>query len=323
MAIDKTELATELAANPEIEKIATEALTKKGFIVRDKASDTTFLDNYKKDVIEKEIPKEIAKVHSQYDQDIKTTFGIDRNQDEKSYDYMKRAASAKLTGLQSKVDELNKVINEKGDPSGVLQKKIEEIEGRAKTTIEGYEAKIKSLQGDNDKATKNILLTQTYSELSKGFVKTLPAMFATSSEYILKDALAKSVLKDGKLYMGDGTGGIEKDATFKEIEISDFLKTKFKDVIDVKREQGGTGSGSGKGKGGEDIDPTTINKDNFSMPASVKTQGDLMDVMIEQGIVRGTAAFNEIWDKFALGTERVKEGDKVIRKQTGKPLPAR
>lgn len=322
MPIDKTELAAEIDKNPEIVTVATEALTKKGFVVRDKASDTTFLDNFKRDVIEKEIPKEIAKVHSQYDADIKTTFGIDRNQDEKSYDYMKRAAGAKLTGLQSEVDKLQKVINEKGDPTGVLQKKIEEIENRAKTTIEGYETKIKGLQGDNEKATKNILLTQDYNELSKTFVKQLPAMFDKLSKMTLDSVLSQSVLKDGKLYLSDGTGGIKKDATFKEITVADYLKTEFKDVIDVKREQGGAGS-KGNYKPDADIDPTTINKDNFQMPASVKNQGDLMDAMIEMGIKRGSKEFTDIWNKFALGYEIVMNGTNKEQKKVGTPLPSR
>lgn len=323
MAIDKAELATELEKNPEIEKIATDALTKKGFVIRDKATDTTFLDNFKKDVIEKEVKGETAKIYSQLDSDIESIYGVKRNQDEKTYDYNKRAAAAKLTDLNSKIEGYEKTIREKGDPTGVLQKKIEEIENRAKTTIEGYEAKLKTLQGDNDKATKSILLQQDYAELSKGFVKTLPAMFAVSSKYILDQALAGAVMKDNKLYVGDGLGGIKKDSLFKEITIADFLKTEFKDVIDVKREQGGAGSGKGGGRGDDIPDPSLINKDNFQMPASIKTQGDLMDALLEAGVARGTQAFNEIWDKFALGIERVKEGDKMIRKQVGKALPSR
>lgn len=323
MPIDKAELATEIEKNPEIATAATEALTKKGFVVRDKASDTTFLDNYKKDVIEKEIPKEIAKVHSLYDQDIKATFGVDRNQDEKSYDYMKRAASAKLTDLNAKIEGYEKTIREKGDPTGVLQKKIDEIENRAKTTIEGYEAKIKSLQGDNEKATKNILLTQYYAELAKTFTKQLPAMFDKLSKMTLDSVLSQSVLKDGKLYLSDGTGGIKKDASFKEITVADYLKVEFKDVIDVKREQGGAGSGKGGGNPTNDVDPATITKDNFQIPATVKTQGDLMDVMMEQGIKRGSQAFTDIWNKFALGYEMVTEGNKKVRKDIGKPLPSR
>lgn len=323
MPIDKAELAAEIDKNPEIVIAATEALQKKGFSIYDKAKHDEFITNLRKDTIEKEIPKEIAKVHSQYDADIKTTFGIDRNQDEKSYDYMKRAASAKLTDLNTKIEGYEKTIREKGDPSGVLQKKIEAAEEKARIAIEGYEAKIKSLQGDNEKATKSMLLNQDYSELSKTFTKQLPAMFDKLSKMTLDSVLSQSVLKDGKLYLSDGTGGIKKDGAFKEITVADYLKTEFKDVIDVKREQGGAGSGKGAGNPGNEGDPTTINKDNFQMPANVKTQGDLMDVMMEQGIKRGSQAFTDIWNKFALGYEMVTEGTKKVRKDIGKPLPSR
>lgn len=323
MPIDKAELATEIEKNPEIEKIATETLAKKGFVIRDKATDTTFMDNYKRDVLEKELPKEIdkatAQIHNRYDQDIETALGVKKDANEKSYDYLKRAASGKLAELNIKIEGYEKTIREKGDPTGVLQKKIEAAEEKARLAIEERDAKIKTLTTDNEKATKGILLQQDYSELSKSFVKTLPAMFAISSKYILDGVLANAVMKEGKLYVGDGTGGIKKDSAFKEILVSDDLKLQFKDVIDVKREQGGAGSGKGGGNQQEQ-DPSQFTVDNFNMP-SISTQLEVTEALIKAGVPKGSVAFKEIFQKYAMGITHEVVAGKRIQKQTGKELP--
>lgn len=321
MPIDKAELATVLATDPEIEKIATEALTKKGFIVRDKAADTTFMDNYKRDVIEKEIPGEIAKVHSQYDRDIESSLGVKKDPNEKSYDFLKRAAKVTVDGLNGKIAEYEKTIKEKGDPQGIWQKKIEDAETKARLALEERDKKIGELTSSNEKATKSILLQQEYSEIKKSFKKDLPAMFSTLEKYKLDEILAASVVKDGKLYLGDGLGGIKKDASFKEIPIQDHFKVEFKDVIEEPRKQGGANSGNGNGNPNPGVDPNTTTVDNFQMPSDVKTQDDLMSHLLKSGIPRGSEQFNKIWNKFALGTETVMEGNKKVQKTVGKPLP--
>jgi len=150
-------------------------------------------------------------------------------------------------------------------------------------------------------------------------VKNLPAMFERTKKIILDELLVSSVLKDGKLYAGDGSGGIKKDATFKEIPIEDLFKVEFKDVIDVKREQGG--AGSGKGGGNPDVtDPAQFTVDNFSMPV-VATQQEVTEALIKAGVPKGSTAFKEIFQKFALGITYVTENNKRIQKQTGKALP--
>jgi len=321
MPIDKAELATVLATDPEIEKIATEALTKKGFVIRDKAADTAFMDNYKRDVIEKEIPGEIAKVHSQYDRDIESSLGVKKDPNEKSYDFLKRAAKVTVDGLNGKISEYEKTIKEKGDPQGIWQKKIEDAETKARLAIEERDTRIKELSSSNEKATKSIVLQTSYGELAKNFKKDLPPMFGKLSQQILNETLAIAVLKDGKLYLGDGSGGIKKDASFKEIPIEDHLKAEFKDVIEEQRKQGGSGSGNGGGNPAGGVDPNTVTVDNFQMPSDVKTQDDLMSHLLKSGIPRGGEQFNKIWNKFALGQETVIENNKKVTKIIGKALP--
>jgi len=321
MPIDKAELATELDKNPEIVTVAVEALNKKGYSVYDKAKHDEFVSNLRKDTIEKELPKEIdkkiAEVHNRYDQDIESTLGIKKDANEKSYDYLKRAATAKLTDLNTKIEGYEKTIREKGDPSGILQKKIEAAEEKARLAIEERDKKIADLSKENSTALKSITLNSAFAEFSKTFVKTLPPMFERTKKIILDELLASSVLKDGKLYAGDGTGGIKKDSTFKEIPIEDLFKTEFKDVIDVKREKSGAGSGQGGGNPQGDVDPAQFTVDNFNMP-DVKTQQEVTEALLKAGVPKGSKAFKEIFQKYALG---ITHDDKGKQKQTGKALP--
>lgn len=324
MAIDKAELATELEKNPEIATVAVEALQKKGYSIYDKAKHDEFMANIRKDAVEKDLPaaigKEVSKIHTQYDQDIETALGIKKTDpNEKSYDYLKRASKTKLDELGTKIADYEKTIREKGDPSGVLQKKIEAAEEKARLAIEERDKKITQLTTENSSAMKGVILVNSFAEFSKTFVKILPPMFNRTSKMIMDEYLINSVLKDGKLYVGDGTGGIKKDAAFKDIPIEDAFKEDFKDVIDVKRTQGGAGS-KGEHRTDADPDPSQFTVDNFTMPV-VTTQTEVTEALLKAGVPKGSAAFKEIFQKHALGITHVMEGTKRIQKQTGKPLP--
>lgn len=323
MPIDKAELATELDKNPEIQTAAVEALQKKGYSIYDKAKHDEFISNIRKDVLEKDFKTEAAKIHDQYDKDIESLYGVKREQNEKTYDYNKRAATAKIKEFNDKILVLETSVKEKGDPTGVLTKKIETLEQQAKIEIEKRETRIKELEGSTEKANKSSAMANVYAEVSKSFLKQLPPMFERTAKIVRDELMQTAIVKDGIMYVGDGTGAIKKNpSTFKEITMEEQLKEEFKDVIDAQRKQGGTGSGNGQGKGGDStIDPLTVTKENFVVPADVKTQNDLMDAMLKMGLVRGTPAFNDIWSKFALGTETALEAGKKVVKQVGKALP--
>lgn len=324
MAIDKIELATELEKNPEIATVAVEALQKKGYSIYDKAKHDEFMANIRKDAVEKDLPaaigKEVSKIHTQYDQDIEIALGIKKTDpNEKSYDYLKRASKTKLDELGGKIADYEKTIREKGDPSGILQKKIEAAEERARIAIEERDKKITELTTQNSSALKSITLNNSFAEFSKTLVKTLPPMFERTKKIILDEILTSSVLKDGKLYQGDGTGAIKKDAAFKEIPIEDLFKEEFKDVIDVKRTQGGAGS-KGEHRTNADPDPSQFTVDNFTMPP-VTTQREVDDAIMRAGVPKGSKVYLELFQKYALGITHVIEGTKRIQKQTGKALP--
>jgi len=297
MAIDKAELAQALENTPEIQQLARETLAKKDFVVRTKEEETQFQSRFKTDVIEKELPNKIKEIYDNLDKDIKGLYGVDRNQDEKTYDYLKRAASARNSEYENAKKEVNTLKEQiaKGDHSGALKKQLEEAEEKARIALAEKDKTIQSLQGEKSVTERKALLSEVYAGIKTKFKKELPALFDRTEKAILSDALATAVVKDGKLYKGDGNGGIAKDSSFKEITIEEHLTEEFKAVIDDKKPKPGAGSGGAGGDG--KIDPSTITKDNFVMP-DVKTREQLMTYMMEQGIPRGTKQFNEIYAKF-------------------------
>lgn len=297
MPVDKTELANDLATNPEYQTLATGELAKKDFVIRTKTDDVAYQERFRKDVIEKEIPGKIKEVHDQYDKDTKELFGIDRKQDEKSYDYMRRAAAEKLGGydaLKTEVNTLKEQIK-KGDPTGALQKQLEETELRAKTAIEAKEKELTEYKSKYETTSKQTLLMTDYADVKKNFVKTLPALFDITERAVLDRAMANSVVKDGKLYAANADGSIKKDNAFNEVLLKDELAVQFKDVTDAQKVQ--SGSGSKKADGGPPVDPKTVTVETFVMPDLVKSKDDLLMYMRSSGLLQGTKLFTDIWDK--------------------------
>lgn len=298
MPVNKEELAKDLAT-PEYQEIVKTELTKQKFTVLDEAGKTTLLENHKKDVLEKDMKVEVEKIHSQYDKDLAEVFpGYKRESNEKTYDALKRVGKSTLEGLNKKIVDLEEQIK-KGDPTGLLTKKLQETEEQAKKTIGDLNTKIKELETQGAAATKQAKFTEVFAGVKSRFIKALPPMFAQTEKAINSGIIANAVLKDGVLYVGDGSGGIKKDASFKEITVEEQLLAEYKDVIDSRKVQPGAGSGAGAGKTNPEggADPTKINKDNFDMPATVKNTDDLMIHLIELGVPRGTKQFNEIWAK--------------------------
>jgi hypothetical protein len=296
MPVLKDELVKDLET-PEYQTLVRETLAKKDFVVYTKDEHAQYLDRFKTDVVEKELPSRLSKVYSDLDKDIKETFGIDRAENEKSYDYLKRAGAVKLGELKSsgdKIKELEEALK-KGDPSGALQKKLEEEERKFKTILDEKNGEIKKLRGETERTRKEADVKLLYGDIKKTFVKTLPTLFHKIEAVTINEAIANSVLKEGKLYMANADGSIRKDSGYNEITVEEWLKQEFKDVIEKIKPPAGGGGG---GKGGDpEPDPTKYTAETFPMKAEIKTRVGLMDYMDSLGLKRGTTLYNEIYKK--------------------------
>jgi hypothetical protein len=303
MPVNKEELAKDLET-PEYQTIVKETLAKKDFIIRTKDEETGFLDRYKTDVIEKEIPKKVADIHNQYDKDVKELFGLDRNQNEKSYDYMKRAASAKLSELQTYADKVKGLEEQikKGDPTGAIAKKLEEAEAQYKNQLEAKDKELGDLRNKMSTTEKRSAVDTVYAGIKSAFKKDLPALFARTEKAILDEIYGRAGWSDvgGKqvLVLMNPDGTVAKDGSFNPITVESYLRGELKEVIEEKKAQGGAGSsGAPDPNAGKKSDEIT--KDNFIKPETVKTRDDLMTYMLSVGLKRGQNNFNEIWSTFS------------------------
>lgn len=300
MPVNKEELAQDLAT-PEYQQIVKEALAKKDFVIQAKDEHQQYLDRFKADVLEKEMPTKVSELHSRYDKDIKDLFGVDRETNEKSYDYLKRAASAKLTELNSsaqKIRDLEQAIAT-GTGGKALQAKLEQEEQRFKTLLKERDSKIQELEQKSTITAKSADVKLLYGDLKKSFIKQLPPLFERSEAAILDEVIRNSVIKDGKLYMANADGSIRKDGSFNEVTVESYLRSEFKDVIEQQKKTGGAGSPP---SGGADpgLDPKALKPDNFPMRDDIKTKAQLTDYMLSLGLKQGTPEFMAIWKKYGL-----------------------
>lgn len=303
MPVSKEELAKDLET-PEYQQLVKETLAKKDYIVQDKTEHSQYLDRYKNDVIEKEMPARVKAIYDNIDKDVKETFGIEREPNEKTYDYMKRAGKATTTALtqsSEKIRQLEEAIA-KGDTSAAMAKKLEEEEAKFKRLLKDRDTKIAELEQQTQITGRQADVKLLYGDLKKSFVKQLPPLFDKAEKSTLDEAIRYSTLKDGKLYMTNADGSIRKDASYNEISVEEYLRQEFKDVIEQKKSAGGAGSPPGPGGNGAP-DPKAMTPENFQMKPDIKTKAALMDYMISLGLKRGEKNFTLIYQKYGLNLE--------------------
>lgn len=284
------------AENPAEHELVKPLIDSAKLKIRTEEAENSFLDRFKNDVIEKNIPERIKEVHNQYDKDVFALTGIERKQDEKSYDYTRRAFKEKEASFVSKITALEEKAKKGGDPEGIYKSQIEELTKQNETLQNNLQSKsdeIAQMQGKFVAGQKRNKLMSEYTEIKKSFKKDLPDYFKVFENETIEAVLKNTKEEDGKLIPLNDDGTVMKDADLNVIDIKDVLKMKFKDAIDKDRATGGTG-GIGSGK---NIDPDTITIEDFARPAEVDTQEKLMTYMLKLGLQRGSEKFNKIWSK--------------------------
>jgi hypothetical protein len=232
------------------------------------------------------------------DRELKETSGVDRETNEKTSDYLKRVVKSKSEAIETsarKIKELEAAIAA-GDTSAAMKKRLDEEEQKFKVLLSKKDKELEDVRGEAVRYRKAADIKLIYGEIKKGFVKTLPPMFATAEAATLDEVVRNSTEKEGRLYMANADGSIRKDASYNEITVEDYLKAAFKEVIETKRQQGGGGSGGNGPDPG--TDPSKLTDENFPMRADIKTKAALMDYMISLGLKQGTEQFNKIYAKF-------------------------
>ena len=256
-------------------------------------------------------------VYNRLDETIARETGIARNGDEKTYNYLERAAR-ELAGKANSVEGLNTKIHDLTAERDKLKKAIEENTGdeklrkdlaQAVKDLDSVKAQYNTLKADYDKQKsdhmqelENFRIDNEIASV-KGGIKFKADLPETATNVLLEQAISK--VKGFKHeFIDDGNGGkrlVFKDANDaimrnaeKQLEpftIGDLLTKELKTmgVLDEGRQQQGNGSKQPK---------VTRTQDGIVIDVSgartqVEAQEMIAQTLMKQGLINGSKEFQE------------------------------
>ena len=271
----------------------------------------TYLDNFKETVI---APK-IKDVHDQYDKDIKEVTGIEREGNEKSYNYLKRAGGVlkekadSVAGFETKVTELEAKIKD-GSGDEQLKGKLTQAEtdlANAKTLYkEGkdtWDSEKKTLESSHQKAGMSNILDRALMgiKFKEGMTKEVVDIVVDNVKNGLLD-IAEVV--EGKMIFKDKEGItlVNKDNALNPYTPEEMLQSKLTDIIDVGRKIPGTGATPKveKDKEGKVISVNYIPGD------AVHSLDDMHKDLVVKGFVQGSEEYKAAWAKYSEQYKKTK-----------------
>lgn len=256
-------------------------------------------------------------VYNRLDETIARETGVARNGDEKTYNYLERAAR-ELAGKANSVEGLNTKIHDLTAERDKLKKAIEENTGDEKLKkdlaqaikdFESVKAQYTTLKADYDKqktdhATEleNFRIDNEIASV-KGGIKFKADLPETATNVLLEQAISKvkgfkhEFIDDGKggkrLVFKDANDAIMRNAE-KQLEpftIGDLLTKELKTmgVLDEGRQQQGNGSKQPK---------VTRTQDGIVIDVSgartqVEAQEMIAQTLMKQGLINGSKEFQE------------------------------
>jgi hypothetical protein len=244
--------------------------------------------------VDKQIGAKISEVHSAYDKDILELTGETKGGTEKSYEYLKRAVGGVLTTRQTKIADLEKAIAE-GSTDPTLKAQLADLQ----TKEAAWKEKEKTY--GTTLFEKDVLLDlrlgQVGIKLNEALPKSLQQLALENAEKkVLGMAKAQTVegktsivyMKNGEVVLKDGVAATA----------GDLLREELKDVLDQGQGGAGGGAGGGQGGGGGKGGKVTVPD---ALPATVKTQSQLIDYLLQLGVADGTDDFDAAFDKLSKG----------------------
>lgn len=256
----------------------------------------------------------IGALHGDYDKDVLGVTGIAKKQGEKSYDYVKRVLADYKSTIDSQktlADQLAAANTAKAD----LEAKLKDGTGDAhlKQQLTDATAKITQLQAaiDADKAKYTADITKYESDLHSmqvnhelenaiagmAFKATIPESVkqvlidnaknqihtGTKPEFIT-DAAGKK-----QLVFRDATGNVMNNPENKlnPYTAKELLANNLKDVLDLGRQQPGTGTQNPKVLG------TSTSVDLSAAKSQVAADEAIQSYLMSTGLTRGSAEFAE------------------------------
>ncbi len=280
------------------------------FEVFDSAEHTTYLDNYKETVIDKDLKSRVKEIGDKYDDDIYQITGRRRADGEKTYDLLKEViGDFKGRGeLKSKLDvEISELKQQIKDGSGdkdlkarleTLEKENLNLQKLHKEEKDKWDGDKKSLVSSHARANMSNVLDR-----ARIGIKFKEGM-AESTAKIVVDAVTNELLEvaemvDGVMVFNDADGNVLRNKdTLKPFTPEEMIKSKLKDVIDGGQKIDGTGV-EVPTITETDVDGKKVKTVNYSPSATVKNKDDLSKDLAEKGFIQGTEECNLAYAKYA------------------------
>lgn len=289
------ELTAAVAANPALVSHLVGAVKSSGYVARTADEETQFIGTKTKEI------------YDGLDKDIFDTSGIAKNPTEKTYDYAKRvvgglktSVTEATTPLQQKIADLEKQIKD-GNGDATLKAQLEQLQTKEQQYQKDLKEKDEALfkkdvRLDIRDGRRNLKFDPTVKESVLQVVvdNAEAALLNMAAEQKNADGSTSVVyIRDGKTVLNDKSQ--PADAAY-------ILAEMLKDVLDTGHQGQGGGAGSqggnsgGTGRDGRKALPAAL-------PASVKSQGQLMDFLKEYGLGQDTKEYDDAWDK--LGGDKL------------------
>lgn len=217
------------------------------------------------------IGNRIGELHSQYDKDVLEASGVAKQQDEKSYNYVKRvigdlkqkasgteSLNNQIVDLKNQIEGYKKTIAE-GKGSEAIAQQLKDAQKQLKDTQDLFESKDKEWKDKYDKLNNQYQGSLIDTEFGKALqgIK-FKSVYPESVQKTLIDSAKRSILattkpdwieENGtkKLVFRDSSGNILNNPENKlnPYTPGELLRRELKDVIDTGRRQQGAGTRGG------------------------------------------------------------------------------
>ena len=261
------------------------------------------------------INTKIGELHGRYDEDVKTVTGIEKNQGEKSYEYVKRVLGdfkskigevpelqTKITGYETEIATLKQQISEgKGDE--VIRQQLKDAQTELTTLKTQYDTD-KQVWGNKEKEfSQQITGIQVDTQFEKataglkfksGYPESVQKTLLSSAKSAILGTYKPDWIEAGGtkvMVFRDAKGEIarNKSNSLNPYTAQELISEQLKEVLDSGKKITGTGTEE-PGRGGVD---TIEIVDIAGAKTQVQADEIIVKYLMQNGETRGSASFAE------------------------------